>query len=388
MNPTRNQPVRPRVAVLNNEIFPYRIQLFRELGGSPLIRLLVLYSAAYGSGRKWKVRPEILDYPNRILPGFSLRLPKKDYSEKRNIYINPTLFLELMRFHPDVVIGYEYSIPAMTALLYAWLFHRPYILWTDCTPHTERHLARGQRWARSFFIPRAKVCIGTNRTSCQQLIVAGAAPHVILEAPQMHEARIFAAKVEAVKSPARSPDLRLLFVGALTERKGVELLLRAFRPVAEDHPGIRLRIVGDGPLRPRLEQVVAEMGLRERVEFAGFVNYEDIHNEYAKADAFVLPTLEDAFGVVVVEALAAGVPVICSPFAGAADYIQDGETGFIINPNDTGVLTERIGRLLSDPALRERFSARGKDLSLLFDASSVAQVFLKGIRMALEGPPG
>jgi len=168
----------------------------------------------------------------------------------------------------------------------------------------------------------------------------------------------------------------------------VELLLRAFRPVAEDHPGIRLRIVGDGPLRPRLEQVVAEMGLRERVEFAGFVNYEDIHNEYAKADAFVLPTLEDAFGVVVVEALAAGVPVICSPFAGAADYIQDGETGFIVNPNDTGVLTERIGRLLSDPALRERFSARGKDLSLLFDASSVAQVFLKGIRMALEGPPG
>jgi glycosyltransferase involved in cell wall biosynthesis len=86
--------------------------------------------------------------------------------------------------------------------------------------------------------------------------------------------------------------------------------------------------------------------------------------------------------------LAAGVPVICSPFAGAADYIQDGENGFVIDPTDTSALAERIGRLLSDPGLRERFSARGKDLSLLFDASSVAQVFLKGIRMALEGSPG
>jgi glycosyltransferase involved in cell wall biosynthesis len=388
MNPPRNKPVRPRVAILNNEIFPYRIQLFRELGGSPLIQLLVLYSAAYGSGRQWSINPELLDYPNRILPGFTLHLPKKDYSEKRNIYFNPTLFLELVRFHPDVVIGYEYSIPAMTALFYAWLFHRPYILWTDCTPYTERHLARGQRWARSFFIPRARVCIGTNRTSCAQLSAAGAAPHLILEAPQMHEAKQFAAKVAAARTPPRSPDLRLLFVGSLTERKGVELLLKAFRPAAEKHPGIRLRIVGDGPLRPRLEQAAAGLGLRDKVEFAGFVNYEEIHTEYAQADAFVLPTLEDAFGVVVVEALAAGVPVICSPFAGAAEYIQDGENGFIVDPTDTGGLTERIGRLLSDPALRELFSARGKDLSLLFDASSVTQVFLKGIRMALELPPG
>jgi glycosyltransferase involved in cell wall biosynthesis len=384
MNPAKETAACPRVVLLNSEIFPYRIQLFRELANSQAIRLLVLYSAAYSSDRKWRINPALLDFPHRILPGFALRLPKKDYSEKRNIYFNPTLFLELLRFRPDILIGYEYSVPAMTALLYAQLFRRPYILWTDCTPHTERHLTRDQRWARSVIIPRARICIGTNRKSVDNLIAAGAAPENVLEAPQMHEAKHFAAKVAAAVRTSAPPSPRLLYVGGITERKGVDLLLRAFLLVAKRHPDSLLRIVGEGPLQPRLERMATDSGVAGRVEFAGFVNYEEIHTEYARADIFILPTLEDAFGVVVVEALAAGVPVVCSPFAGAADYLQDGETGFIVDPADTPGMAERIGLLLSDPALRKKFSERGKELSLLFDAPLVAKVFLTGIRRVAE----
>lgn len=373
---------RKRVAILNSEVFPYRIQLFRELGNDPSFQILVLYSKSFGWNRKWTVNPATMDYPFRILPGFTLRPPKRDFSEKREIHINPTLFFELLRFRPDILIGYEYSVPAITALLYAQLFRRHYILWTDCTPHTERHLTRGQRWTRSIIIPRAEVCIATNRKSRENLLAAGCPPEDVLEAPQMHEAKVFSAKVAASAPPVRRAQPVVLCVGALIERKGMQLLLDAFRRVAAVHPTARLRFVGDGPLRRRLEHSAAEYGLEERVEFAGFVNYERIHTEYAQADLFVLPTLEDAFGVVVVEALSAGLPVICSPYAGAADYLRDGETGFIVDPADTRRLAERIGSLLSDPELREQLALRGRKLSLLFDAASVAEVFRTAIRRA------
>jgi glycosyltransferase involved in cell wall biosynthesis len=371
-----------RVAILNSEIFPYRIQLFRELNNEPSIHLLVLYSKSYGWHRRWTVPPSLMDYPYRILPGFTLRPPKKDFSERREIHFNPTLFIELLRFRPDVLIGYEYSVPAMTALLYSRLFRRPYILWTDCTPHTERHLTSGQRWSRSVIIPRAQLCIATNRKSRGQLLAAGVPRENVLEAPQIHEARAFASKIAADGRSARLPHPLVLYVGALIERKGVQLLLEAFRRVAQMHPTAHLRFVGEGPLRAQLERRVAEWGLTERIELTGFIDYAQIHLQYAQADLFVLPTLEDAFGVVVVEALSAGVPVICSPFAGAADYLQDGESGFIVDPEDTRRLAERIGMLLSDARLRERMARRGRELSLLFDASSVAEVFLTAVRRA------
>jgi glycosyltransferase involved in cell wall biosynthesis len=385
MTPSKPSAHPPRVVILNNEIFPYRVQLFRSLEISSAIRLLVLYSVAYDPDRKWRINMSILNYPHRILPGFPIRLPKRDYSEKRTIYFNPTLFLELVRFHPDVLIGYEYSLPAMTALVYARLFHRPYILWTDCTPHTERHLTRGQHWTRSIIIPRARICIGTNHMACLQLIAAGAESARVLEAPQVHEVRQFAAKAAAAGRKLRTSVPRLLYVGSLTERKGVDLLLKAFMLVSDQHPTARLRIVGDGVLRPQLERIVAHSRINGKVDFAGFVNYEKIHEEYSQADVFILPTLEDAFGVVIVEALSSGVPVVCSPFAGAADYIQDGVNGFIVNPTEIPALAERISRLLSDSTLREEFSAQGRESSLLFDAPSVAEVFLLGIRKALEG---
>jgi glycosyltransferase involved in cell wall biosynthesis len=384
MAPHSNTRRLPRVVVLNNEIMPYRIPLFRAIHQSGRVELIVLFSTLRSWERKWEIDPATLNFPYRILPGFSFRLPKPNYAEKRTLFFNPTLFFDLLRYRPNVVIGYEFSIPALTALAYCRLFRRPYIVWSECTAHTDRALSRGQRWTRRIIIPRAQGFLGTSRAACQNLIRLGADPKRVLEAPQVYDFAGFSSKVEAARQNPPDSPAYLLFVGSLTERKGIDLLLDAFFPVAAQKPDILLRIVGTGPLRNALEKKVRAAGLSDRVQFAGFVDPARIPLEYARAKAFILPSHEDTFGVVVVEALASRVPVICSSFAGVSDYLQDGENGFIVDPHDSSLLAQRILGLLEDHALAEKFSEQGPRIARHFEPASVAEVLLETVQRVIQ----
>jgi glycosyltransferase involved in cell wall biosynthesis len=369
-------PLRPpRALFLNNEILPYRIPLFQALHARADLECFVLFSTARSRERNWRIDPALLPFPHRILPGVCLRPPKTYLSEKRSIYINPTLFAELVRLRPDVLIAYEFSVPSMTALLYSRMAGRPLLVWSECTDISDRHLTRGQRWTRSIIIPRAQGFFGTSPQACRNLIALGAPPERVVEAPQVHQVAWIADQAARFGKSNRVSGQLVLFVGSLIERKGIGFLLQAFSRVCADRPSVRLRIVGSGPLRKRLRQQAAQLGLQDRVEFAGFVQPADIPLEYGRADVFVLPSLEDTFAVVVVEAMASGTPVICSPLAGVSAYLKDGRDAFIVDPNDTALLAERIVRLLDEHALRDQFAARGREIAERFEARSVAEVF-------------
>jgi glycosyltransferase involved in cell wall biosynthesis len=377
------RPSLPRVILLNNEVMPYRIPLFRALHQSSKIQLRVLFSANRSWEREWELDESQLDFPHRILPGFSFRLPKARYSEKRTLFVNPTLFGELLRFRPDVVIGYEYSIPAITASLYCRLFRRPYIVWSECTMLTDSRLSRGQRWARRMILPHARAFLGTSRDACENFVRYGADREKVLEAPQVHDIQWLSSRVEAERKDSLPGLGTVLYIGSLTERKGVDLLLDAFARAAAAHPTARLRIVGNGPMRTALERKARQTGFRDRIDFIGFVEPARIPAEFAGAEMFILPSREDTFGVVVVEALACGVPVICSTFAGVSGYLRDGEDAFVVDPRDADRLAGGITRLLEEDSLRSRFADRGREIARQFDASSVAGVFLQAVQRVL-----
>jgi glycosyltransferase involved in cell wall biosynthesis len=376
---------RPRVAILNNEILPYRIPLFQAIRDQSACELMVFYSTSRSWERTWTIDPTQLKFPHRILPGFHIRLPKKNYLEKRTIYFHPTLFWELWRWKPDEVIGYEYSMPALTALLYARIARVPYLVFSECTAYSDRALSKGQRWIRRLVIPRAQGYLGTSRAACKNLIALGAPSERVFEAPQVQRVAWFAERAEAAHQAGATPEHRILYVGSLIERKGVDLLLDAFCLVAKQNPLAQLRIVGIGPCKARIIERADQAGLLNRISFADFIEPDRIPEEYARATIFILPTLEDTFGVVVVEALASGVPVLCSPFAGASDYLVDGESGFIVDPHQTDLLAERMQRLLIDSNLRIAFSARGREVAKRFEASSVSLIFLQAISFVRPG---
>ncbi len=156
----------------------------------------------------------------------------------------------------------------------------------------------------------------------------------------------------------------VLFVGRLVERKGIGNLLRA---AAGSRLPYRVALVGFGPEEARLRSLAAALGLAERVEFAGRVSDGELSRRYAEADVFVLPATIDArgdtegLGVVLLEALAHGLPVVATRRGGIPDIVLDGETGLLVEDGDAAALARAIERLLADPALARRLAERGAE---------------------------
>ena len=170
-----------------------------------------------------------------------------------------------------------------------------------------------------------------------------------------------------VRERHKLPDnaLIVLSVGRLIERKGIEYLLRA-APLVLKATSTHFLIAGDGPDRPRLERLTAELGLRDAVTFAGTIPPDDLPSYYAQSDVFVHPVIADpsgdveGLGIVLLEAMALGKPVIASGIGGITDVVADSETGYLLPEKDVDGLAEHVATLISDPGLRERMGEAGR----------------------------
>lgn len=181
----------------------------------------------------------------------------------------------------------------------------------------------------------------------------------------------FGAAVEPAATPAEpgraeaGGGFELLFVGRLVERKGVHYLLEALARLGEES-GVHLRVVGDGPMRPGLERKAAELGIGDRVVFDGLLGGDVLARRFAECDAFVLPAVVDAkgdvegLGVVLIEALSYGKPVIASAAGGIVDIVRDGDTGLLVPPGDAAALARAIMRYVRDPEFAAKLAARGR----------------------------
>jgi glycosyltransferase involved in cell wall biosynthesis len=156
-------------------------------------------------------------------------------------------------------------------------------------------------------------------------------------------------------SPRRGDGTLLGAAGRFVPQKGFDVLLRALAEL----PQASLLLVGDGPERPRLERLVAELGLGDRVERAGW--RPDAARLLATVDAVVVPSRAEPFGLVALEAMGAGVPVVASDVDGLAEVVTDGETGLLVPPDDPRGLAEAIARVLVDRDLGRSLGDRGRE---------------------------
>jgi glycosyltransferase involved in cell wall biosynthesis len=144
-------------------------------------------------------------------------------------------------------------------------------------------------------------------------------------------------------------------VGRLADQKALHVLLDATPRLLADDPGTRVLIVGDGPLRPALERQARRLGVDGAVAFAG--HQADVVPAYAAMDVFVLPSRYEGFGIVFVEAMALGVPVVGTRVVGIEDAVVDGVTGLLVPHGDAQALATAVLRLFSDCGLRETIRA-------------------------------
>lgn len=164
---------------------------------------------------------------------------------------------------------------------------------------------------------------------------------------------------DAFPSPADGDATRLVSVGRLAAGKRFDRLIDAFARVAAERPHWDLRLVGQGPERAGLEARVAEHGLGDRVSFAGSVT--DVDRELAAASVFVLSSSFESFGLVLLEAMAAGLAVVSTACPlGPRELIDDGRTGLLVPVRDVDALAARLAEVMDDAALRRRLAAAGR----------------------------
>jgi glycosyltransferase involved in cell wall biosynthesis len=167
--------------------------------------------------------------------------------------------------------------------------------------------------------------------------------------------------------------LTLLVVGRLSAEKGHLVLLDALRLLHDRGVPLRLTLVGDGPLRPALAARVTALGLSTAVDFAGAIGQDDMPGYYAAADIFVQPSFAEGVPVVLMEAMATGLPVVTSGLAGIPELVRDGVDGLLVPPGRADLLAAAIERLATDGDLRARLGAAGRATVVAgFDAAANA----------------
>jgi glycosyltransferase involved in cell wall biosynthesis len=147
-------------------------------------------------------------------------------------------------------------------------------------------------------------------------------------------------------------------VGRLDTQKGLPYLLEAAELVTRGHPEVRFLVVGEGPRRGDLVRHRDRLGLTERVWFLGFRT--DVPQILADSDVFVLPSLWEGLPIALLEAMAAGLPVVATDVPGVTEVVTDGETGLVVPGKDVGALAGALSRLLDDPDLRLGLARAGR----------------------------
>lgn len=180
----------------------------------------------------------------------------------------------------------------------------------------------------------------------------------------------------AAREPRASDGATILCVARQYPRKHVADLLRALPRVRERHPRAHAVIAGDGPEHAPLLRLADELRLGEAAVFTGALPDEQLELLYRRADVFCLPSVQEGFGIVFLEAMACGLPVVATSAAAIPEVVPHGQAGLLFPPGDVAALAQALIDLLDEPDRRAAYGAFGQEYVQRFDWERVAGVFL------------
>ena len=370
-----------RLVILTELIAPYRIPVFNALAARSEVDLHVIFlSETDPSLRQWPVYKDQISFSYEVLPHWRRRLGKY------NLLVNRGVSDALDRIQPDAVVcgGYSY-LSSWSAARWARRYHVPLLLWSESTVNDARDSHGPVEFLKGRFVAQCSAFVVPGKSSFGYLCSLGVHADRIFVAPNAVDIEFFSAaaqNAQALNTGVADIPLERFFVyvGRLVIQKGIFELLEAYATL---EPGARSKVglvfIGDGPATLALQRRIAEIK-EPHVYCAGFLNRERLAHFYTRADALVLPTYTDTWGLVVNEAMACGTPVIATSVAGCVpDLIEEGITGFVVPPRDVPALATAMAMIARDPELKGRMKRRCSQLIRSFSpqtwAEGVAQAF-------------
>lgn len=335
-----------RLVLLTNFVPPYRVPVFRALRDRAGA-LRVLVSTPMEANRPWTPAWSDLDVVVQRTWTLHRNWQHERFSEPYELHVPYDTFARLREWRPDAVVSAEFGARSLQAIGYARVARVPVIIWATVVDHLERSRGVVRAAARRLMVRGADRIIVNGEGGARYIRSLGYAEARIARIPQAIDLTPFTnLSLEREGEAAR----RLLYVGSLSERKGVEVLLHGAALWARQHPDRRLSltIVGDGPERSRLARI--ELPMNVAVQWVGAVEYAELPRWYERAGIGVFPTRGDEWGLVVNEAMAAGLPVIGSAYAQAVEeLVRDGRNGWCFRPDDAGSVADALDRALATP---------------------------------------
>lgn len=329
-----------KVVIITNIPSPYRVDLFHYMQTHiKEYEFHIIYTSKNEDNRSWNIPEEKL-LNSRVLDAKILKIKNK--LDTRYIHLPANIGKELSKIMPDVVVAMEYNPAALQALLWAKSHSKKFVHWTDGTLHSERNIGTVQKITRKIITSNADSCIASSTKAKEKLLAWGVPEEKIFISLLTVDISKFQ-KVERAPVPGR-----ILYVGSMIPRKGLDLLVDALSYVNCD---FELRIVGNGTEEEikQLKAAAEQKGILDKLTFCGFLQGENLTDEYRRAQVFVLPTREDCFGLVLLEAMCAGVPIVASKYAdGAYDTVVEGVNGYIADPFNSVEFAQAIDCVLAD----------------------------------------
>jgi glycosyltransferase involved in cell wall biosynthesis len=289
------------------------------------------------------------------------------YSDpEKSSFTYPGLAGIIRKVDPTVVVTNAFSPATVKLWLRSFAGGIPYVIWSGATGRGDRGGLGARRLLRRLLVARASGFVAYGSAAGDYLRSLGAARERIHVGINTVDTDFYREETDRLRGNGASREeggvRRLLTVGHLTKGKRIDVLLAVMRGILNERDGVRLDIVGDGPERGELERKARELGVAESVTFTGFRQKEEVAEYYARADCFLFPSGYDIWGLVLVEAMAAGVPCVSSVDAGATrDLIEDGRTGFAVDFSGPGEATERVRRLLDDAGLAKSIGQAARE---------------------------
>jgi glycosyltransferase involved in cell wall biosynthesis len=296
------------------------------------------------------------------------------------IYASPGVIFPLLAFRPQVTFASAFSIWTLLSLLFkpvgGW---KIVIIYDGSSPNSDFQDSKFRSIMRRWMARGTDAFIANSEAAKNYLVNAlgVAADRVFVRTYLVPDA--VALQRRAQDTQFDLADVKrpvFLYVGQLIERKGVRLLLEACQLLK--HRGFdqfTVLIVGDGNQRDELKAYVEDHGLKDYVEWAGWVEYGKLGPYFQQSDVFVFPTYEDVWGMVVLEAMVFGKPVLCSKGANSYEMVAPGENGYIFEPRNVEEVADGMQKFLENPDLISKMGQRSRELIAQYNPETAAHAF-------------
>lgn len=269
------------------------------------------------------------------------------------IHFRILIFLKLREIDPDLVHiqGVTMTIPGFLSKIF---LKKPYIVWGRGSDIYKS--SKFMKLISKTLLKNADAMIALTKTMKDAMLkIYQGAIYVIPNGIDLEKFKDISVEINH-----NDKNKTIIFVGTLRPVKGIFYLIEAMRIIKNEYCEAQLLIVGDGVDRDKLRAIVKELNLGDSVSFVGQISNQEIPKYMAKSDIFVLPSLSEGFPNVILEAMAAGLPIIASTVGGIPDFIQNGVHGFLVEPMNSEELAEKISILLNNKDIREKMSINNK----------------------------